>query len=997
MQLPPARRPYVEPLIQHDLGRMDMACPFCGALHWPDERLSGTSKTNPKFGICCASGQVSLPSTPDPPPAIQRLFVDQTPAAKEFREHIRQYNAAFAFVSLGVKADDAINRNRNPARPAPYVFRVHGELCHRIGSLLPEAGRAPQYAQTYIYDPRAAVDERLQRNSNLAIGTLQAVQTALLACNPYVKIYQHAHEVLTSYGPGEDVAVRLIADAAQDRRRYNLPTADDVSILLPGEGSGDFRDIILRNRSGPLHRINECHPAYAPLHYTLLFPHGTAGWYPELRLQGQQDAGPDDEEDQAEGTPGRSLTQTRFYAYQLQVRPDEFSAILRGGRLLQQYIVDMWAVSEQRRLTWLRNNQKTIRASLYSGLEDALRGGQDVQLEDLGTMTVLPSSYTGGARYMQQLFQDGMAIARYFKTVDLFLTMTANPKWPEITRELLPGQNAADRPDLVARVFRMKQKALLQEIAKNGIFGRTVAHIHTIEFQKRGLPHMHLLIFLDRRDKMLDPAAVDSCIRAEWPDPVTEPVLFDIIKTSMVHGPCGVLNSFASCMENGRCTKRFPKPYQESTSLGTEGYPLYRRRDDGRSYEVRGKQLDNRWIVPYSPYLCARYNCHINVECSVSFASLKYINKYIHKGHDRGTIEVSQRDEIKRYIDARYVSAPEGVWRIFHFDLHKQSPNVVRLQVHLPGQHLVNFNPDDEPEVVLARAAGERTMLTAFFAANADAGLLGQTARNHTYQELPQYFTWNARGRRWALRKKGFALGRMYFVSPNAGPRFYLRLLLTVVKGATSFEALRTYHSRTYETFKLACRARGLLEDDGEWADCLQEASEMQTGSRLRSLFATLLCYCSPTSPDVLWESFKVHICDDLRHRLVLMGRTSPSDADVFDYGLYLLDRSLRELGSSLSAHPEMPQPVSDWGRQMENPYIAEQLDYDLEAERQAAEERIRMLTPSQNTAFTRVITSVSEGEGGIFFLNGPGGAGKTFTYTTLCHKVRISTAHEDT
>jgi hypothetical protein len=88
-----------------------------------------------------------------------------------------------------------------------------------------------------------------------------------------------------------------------------------------------------------------------------------------------------------------------------------------------------------------------------------------------------------------------MAIARYYRTVDLFITCTTNPDWPEITRELLPGQQPADRPDLVARVFQLKKKVIIDDIYKNGIFGRVVAYVYTIGFQKRGLPHIHLLSF----------------------------------------------------------------------------------------------------------------------------------------------------------------------------------------------------------------------------------------------------------------------------------------------------------------------------------------------------------------------------------------------------------------------------------------------------------------------------------------------------------------------
>jgi Helitron helicase-like domain at N-terminus len=83
---------------------------------------------------------------------------------------------------------------------------------------------------------------------------------------------------------------------------------------------------------------------------------------------------------------------------------------------------------------------------------------------------------------MQQRFQDSLAIAQYFGQVDIFMTVTTNPQWPEITRELLPGQTAYDRPDLVSWVFQMKKKTIIDFIYKHGIFGSTVANVYTIKF-----------------------------------------------------------------------------------------------------------------------------------------------------------------------------------------------------------------------------------------------------------------------------------------------------------------------------------------------------------------------------------------------------------------------------------------------------------------------------------------------------------------------------------
>jgi hypothetical protein len=148
-----------------------------------------------------------------------------------------------------------------------------------------------------------------------------------------------------------------------------------------------------------------------------------------------------------------------------------------------------------------------------------------------------------------------MAIVRYFGRPTLFITFTANPKWPEITLHLDPGQTTADRPDLVTRVFHLKVKALLEDIkgmskgghnrvSRPGIFGKYLGHIYTIEYQKRSLPHCHLLLFLDRDDQFMSPECIDQIISAKLPDAAIDEdgLLREIISGCMMHGPCGEAN-----------------------------------------------------------------------------------------------------------------------------------------------------------------------------------------------------------------------------------------------------------------------------------------------------------------------------------------------------------------------------------------------------------------------------------------------------------------------
>ena len=259
----------------------------------------------------------------------------------------------------------------------------------------------------------------------------------------------------------------------------------------------------------------------------------------------------------------------------------------------------------------------------------------DMDLNNIGQRFILPSSYTGSPRYMKQCLQDSLALAHYYRQINLFITITCNPNWPEIVCELLPGQTAADWLDLCARVFHMKKKVVIDEIYRKGIFRKAVAYVYTIKFQKCSLPHTHILVFLKDEEKILTPADIDTAIQAYWPDPDTEPMLFETMKQCMVHS-CSNW-----CLENGKCTKHFLKAFQPQMSIDREGYPLYYWPDDGREYEVNGAIVNNQWIVPYNPYLSAKCDCHINIESLVSFSTLKYVHKYIHKGSDHATLEVS--------------------------------------------------------------------------------------------------------------------------------------------------------------------------------------------------------------------------------------------------------------------------------------------------------------------------------------------------------------------
>ncbi|CAD7080778.1 unnamed protein product [Hermetia illucens] len=252
------------------------------------------------------------------------------------------------------------------------------------------------------------------------------------------------------------------------------------------------------------------------------------------------------------------VSSMNYYAHRIMVRQHQDNYILRYGQLFHQYIVDMYAKVESERLRFLRLNQAKLRSEEYIHLRDAVAGNIDGNLNpnDIGNAFILPSSYIGSPRNMQEYIQDAMTYVRHYSRPDLFITFTCNPNWEEIQTLLLPGQQAIHRHDLTARVFKQKLKSLIDFIVKYSIFGITRCWLYTIEWQKRGLPHAHILVWLKDR---IRPEEIDQIISVEIPDPLIDQELFDIVTKHMIHGPCGAFNMTSPCMENGKSKDRLTK------------------------------------------------------------------------------------------------------------------------------------------------------------------------------------------------------------------------------------------------------------------------------------------------------------------------------------------------------------------------------------------------------------------------------------------------------
>lgn len=353
------------------------------------------------------------------------------------------------------------------------------------------------------------------------------------------------------------------------------------------------------------------------------------------------------------------------------------------------------------------------------------------------------------------------------------------------------------------------------------------------------------------------------------------------------------------------------------------------------------------------------------------------------------TQKVEERDEIKHYLSCRYVSASEACWRIFEFPIHYRKPAVQRLYFHLEGQQEVRYHEKETLPSVLRRTDPDGTMFIQWMRMNQ----ISEKARKLTFADFPDEFWWDKDNTEWVERRNHTpVIGRMAYAHPTSGERFYLRMLLNIVKGATSFEEIRTVDGVVYNTYQEACFHRGLLDSDGEWHAALEDASGFQTGEKLRELFVTMLLFCNVADVRDLWDKHWKDMADDIeyteRKKCQLPDLIISEERKQF-LALSEIDLLLRRNGKTLADYPTLPSIPSALVGERQNRLIYEELSYDREALALENCKLRHMLNEKQRVVYENIIEAVHNNKGGLFFVYGHGGTGKTFLWKTIIGKLR--------
>ena len=313
----------------------------------------------------------------------------------------------------------------------------------------------------------------------------------------------------------------------------------------------------------------------------------------------------------------------------------------------------------------------------------------------------------------------------------LMITMTCNGNWPEIQDNLLPGQCALDRPDLCNRVFgKKKSKASMHHLTHN-LFGKAQYFLNVIEFQKRGLVHCHIVIKFEG----LSPEArheVDSWI---WTNLLDENIangeLREKVIKKMINQKCVDFNPNAACTttcsktKQKFCSKHFPQPFAGTLSTNTAtGRAEYKRVDNGDKATIKQRNgdgeyvetdVDNRYVVPYNPWLLMNYDCHNCVDLVTAKAVIAYLYNNCFKGKDMAKAKILfDRNEIEAYRSIHYISSSEAMWRIFGY-MHQRTPNDISLFVHLENEQIIVHDEADNEEQRRAKANKSTSDLMKYF------------------------------------------------------------------------------------------------------------------------------------------------------------------------------------------------------------------------------------------------------------------------------------------
>ncbi|KAK0409667.1 hypothetical protein QR680_004685 [Steinernema hermaphroditum] len=668
------------------LGKRDKRCTFCGALHFVG------------FHNCCREGRIFINPMKKLWEPLQSLYFNEDhPNRGEFLNKILQYNT---LLSMASSQHDRVLQNPFGVQSV----KVRGSVHHMPSTLYPENLSHPRYGNVYIYDVNRATEYRMNeiiaRDINEDILKELGQQVAL--CNPYASAYRHMNELLRQQAEAGYTPYNL-----QDSWRPNIPYISCSDEMNYVDRMVQVKDALLQQGIEIDWTIEveemELIPRgiareIAEIESLMHVDDGGSDESDEEDYQVQQiayhsdsDEDPDEDEHEIRDEHRNDAVNNEELQFverngELYPHRDTVPVVEHEQRLLADYVDDSGRGGIIRRaahdtdniiedVTNEEDDMVYDGPSLNEPLEDATQSRHPRPKKASGFDLTSCSFKSFREDNKRNNTQTTITNKKRFLE---FMNDVARRR--EIKENIPPGETWADHPFLVAEIFKKKLHEFLKDVCgtwkketpkqkaeriaakkhkvlRGGMFGDVAWYVYSVEFQQRGMPHAHIVISLAGDAKTKVAQKIDEICQAELPvlpsegDPEYRRIkrLRDIVEELMMHSPCEN-NNTAYCRQHTKrhwrtCSKRFPKPFRNFSSLLEDDYALLRRPDNGEC-SSRNPLATNQYVVAYNKKLLLKYEAHINVEIISNLHVLKYLFKYLFKGFNRALIETVERTAV---------------------------------------------------------------------------------------------------------------------------------------------------------------------------------------------------------------------------------------------------------------------------------------------------------------------------------------------------------------
>jgi len=546
---------------------------------------------------------------------------------------------------------------------------------------------------------------------------------------------------------------------------------------------------------------------------------------------------------------------------------NRFQVLSRVG---QVFFVDNMSRAEDQKLQFIKNNQDLI----FSGsrrkknadlADDEESEGSDNESNGADEQSSndywIPNSFFGSRRHLRRNALNALSVVSHKGKATFFLTLTCNQEWTEIQSQLLEGQTAFDRPDIVNQVFHHRLQAFLHNL-KGGHYHnlKVVFLIYCIEFQHRGLPHAHIVYRTEGHPDNCSAdervAFIDTHVSAEMPESdagelptSTQNRYCELVRKHMIH-KCSIAVNGCKKDVNCPCKRGYSDtaPAVETTHLDPLGYPIYRRRTD----------RDKR-VVPHNKEILLAWDGHANLEYAANAKCVLYLYNYLYKGIKSVSVHLGNTEtEETLYLKGRIISSMSAIYRILGYNTYPATT---------PRVKVIKIKAEDDINYLIRE--GKWTYLLIYWKRPDSNDITEFTftqlfKQYEVYSTLPKRFVnkpnmkdidyfeidlvLNKVPKKVYLCKRvnpDMVICRLEKLYPSAGDIFYLQMIMAS-SSPRSFRDARTFEGTEYVLYEQAALARGIVDEANSVRDLFFELQMCNSPTDCRGIFSVLLLHGFP-------------------------------------------------------------------------------------------------------------------------------------------------------